>query len=621
MVQRGGHIARVRAGLLRAARDPEARAALPGKVRRAVARRVDQRRYGRLRTPLSAVSLPDGPITRPDVHVAVILDDFSELALRYEWAQVRVQPERWEEQLSETPVALLFVESAWNGNAGAWRTTMTGPQAPAPELRDLVAWCRDRGIPTVFWNKEDPPNYARFIATARLFDHVFTVDADRLPDYRHDLGHDRVALLPFGAQPRIHRPVLHGPGRVRPVAFAGTYFTDKHDERRRQMDFVLGPAVDRGLEIYSRMVGQDRRYQFPARYRRAIVGSLPYERMIAAYTHYRVFLNVNSVTESPTMCARRLFELSAAQTPVVSGPAASIPAFFGDTVRVVTDEEETSRELGALLAHAEYRDRIGLRAHRRVFDEHLYEHRVDTVLRAVGIPSSPPDRSISTVVPTMRPGQVDHVLHFLAHQSHRDLELVLVTHGFAVGEGEVRARARDLGLGQVIIREAAADLTLGACMNLGVEAASGRYVAKMDDDNVYAEHYLTDLVRAFAYTDAEVVGKWAHYAHLTAMGATLLRFPEAEHRFVDLVQGGTLLVPRESAARLRFEDLPRRVDTTFLDKVRRAGGRVYSTDRFNFVSMRAGSPDGHTWPITDLELLNRKGRLVFYGDPTEHVTV
>jgi hypothetical protein len=158
-------------------------------------------------------------------------------------------------------------------------------------------------------------------------------------------------------------------------------------------------------------------------------------------------------------------------------------------------------------------------------------------------------------------------------------------------------------------------------MNAGVEAASGRFVAKMDDDNHYAEHFVRDLVRAFDYSEASVVGKWAHYAHLRSTGATLLRFPDAEHRYVDLVQGGTIVVPRDLARQVRFEDLPRRVDTTFLEKVRREGGRVYAADRFNFVSMRAASPDGHTWPVSDLELLARRGSLVFHGDPVDHVTV
>ena len=616
-------LARARTAAVRAARDPQARGALPRKLRSEVERRLPRVRTTRLRVELPRADVPTGPVARPGVAAAVILDDFSRLALGYEWIQVCVTPQDWRDQLALTPVDLLFVESAWNGNGGTWRLAMTTEGGPSEQLRGLVEHCRANGIPTVFWNKEDPPNYDVFVETARLFDHVFTVDATRIPDYQRDLGHTRIGLLPFGAQPRIHTPVRHGAGRTREVAFAGTYFADKHDERRAQMEYVLEPALPLGLEVFSRLAGRDSRYQFPRRYAGALVGSLPYRRMLGAYTTYKVFLNVNSVVESPTMCARRLFELSAAQTPVLSGPAASIEPFFGDTVRVTHSAEETERELRALLQHEDYRDRLALRAHRRVLDEHTYRHRVDAVLAAVGFETPARDVSISAVVPTMRPDQVSHVMRFVAAQAHRDVELVLVTHGFELDRDKARVQAEEAGLApdRLVLVSMERSETLGALMNAGVEAASGRYVAKMDDDNVYTEHYLRDLVRAFDYTDAAVVGKWAHYAHLTATGATLLRFPDAEHRYVDLVQGGTLLLERDLAARLRFEELPRRVDTTFLDKVRSEGGRVYSTDRFNFVSVRASTPDGHTWPISDVELLSRRGVLAFHGDPTEHVTV
>ncbi|MDV3219807.1 glycosyltransferase [Intrasporangium sp.] len=603
--------------------DSRARGDLPRKLRKELHRRVPALRPKiRLRTSLPHVVLPTGPIVRPEIRAAVILDPFSSLALRYEWDQVDVLPDAWRDQLTSPRLPdLLFVESAWNGNDGAWRLAMTSTEPIRDELLELVEWCRGQGVPTVFWNKEDPPNYERFIETARWFDHVFTVDADRLPDYRRDLGHDRVGLLPFAAQPRLHNPVLRDRGREHDVAFAGTYFADKHEQRRAQMDTIVRPALEHGLHIYSRMALEDERYQFPPEYRSSVVGSLPYERMLAAYTSYKVFLNVNSVTTSPTMCARRLFELSAAQTPVLSGPAASIEPFFGDTITVARDAEEARSALSVLLRHAEYRDRIGLRAHRRVFDEHLYRHRVSAVLESVGHPASDVDQSITAVVPTMRPDRLDSVLDYIAEQSHGDVELVLVTHGFEADPADVARRAADRGMPVPVLRSADASITLGACMNLGVEAASGRYVAKMDDDNVYAAHYLRDLVRAFEYTEAVVVGKWAHYAHLSASGATLLRFPDAEHRYVSLVQGGTILVPREVAAKERFEDLPRRVDTTFLEKIQRAGGKVYSADRFNFVSMRSATTDGHTWPITDMELLARRSELAFYGDATTHVTV
>lgn len=552
--------------------------------------------------------------------VAAILDPFSELAFRYEWDQLSFGPDDWAAVLGSRRPDLLFVESAWQGSGGRWRLHMTRDDRPSDDLRALVAWCRAEGIPTVFWNKEDPPNYGRFLETARLFDQVFTVDADRIPDYQRDLGHDRIDLLPFAAQPRIHNPVRRLPGRPYAVAFAGTWFAQKHPERRTQMEHVLGPALEHGLHIWSRMQRGDRRYRFPRPYRRHVVGSLPYERMLAAYTAYRVFLNVNSVTDSLTMCSRRLFELSAAQTAVVSAPAASIVPLFGDTVELVEDAHETRRALTLLLEDDEHRDRLALRAHRRVFDEHLVTHRVDAVLRSVGVvaASSTTDRTVSAVVPTIRPEQLDHVLHMVGRQSHRALELVLVTHGFAADEDDVRRRAAAAGVPALTVVAAPQSLTLGACLNLGVEAAAGELVAKMDDDNLYGPHYLTDLVRALDYSGADVAGKWAHLVHLESSGATLLRFEHAEHRFVAQVQGGTILTRRALAQRIPFADLPRRVDTTFLAEVRRAGLTVYAADRFNFVSVRRADAGSHTWPISDREIMARSSRLLFHGDPAAH---
>ncbi|HEY9565913.1 MAG TPA: glycosyltransferase, partial [Nocardioides sp.] len=425
----------------------------------------------RLRRPRPpAYPVPEPAPTR-SLEVAVILDPFSEMALRYEWQQITFGPENWRAVLGARRPAMLFVESAWNGNNGAWRLHMTKEKRPSAELRALVEWCRAEGIPTVFWNKEDPPNYDVFIETAKLFDQVFTVDADRIPVYHQDLGHDRVALLPFAAQPRLHNPVRRMKGPMHEVAFAGTWFAEKHPERRQQMEYLLKPALERDLHIWSRMQKGDKRYRFPKPYKKHVVGSLPYEKMLSAYTAYKVFLNVNSVTGSPSMGSRRLFELSACQTAVLSAPAASIKPFFGDDIEVVSNEEEARAALDVLLGQDEYRDRQALRAHRRVFDEHLYTHRVDSVLRSVGLaaPQSPQAgsrgavKSVSCVVPTMRPEQLDHVIDTMARQSHGPVQLVLVTHGFEA-PADLVARAAEKGVEDVVVQYADSSLNLGALM-------------------------------------------------------------------------------------------------------------------------------------------------------------
>ncbi|PJI94260.1 glycosyl transferase family 2 [Luteimicrobium subarcticum] len=272
----------------------------------------------------------------------------------------------------------------------------------------------------------------------------------------------------------------------------------------------------------------------------------------------------------------------------------------------------------ALARHAELRDRYAQPALRRAHTDLSGAAAARTLLRAAGLPSG--DRSVSAVVPTMRPEQIDHVLDLVARQAHERVQLVLVAHGFEPA-ADLRARASDRGVSDLVVLTADRSQNLGTLMNRGVDAADGHFVAKMDDDNFYGRHYLGDLVRTFDWTGAAVAGKWAHYAYLQSAGATFLRFPAAEHRFTRLVQGGTLVMPRDVAVSVRFEDLPRRVDTTFLDKVAATGGTVYSADRYNFVSVRSTSTAGHTWKITDSELLALASGEPFFGEPWTHAEV
>lgn len=573
----------------------------------------DTGRFSKIDLP--RVELTAGPRARPDLSVAVILDTFSSLAFRYEWYQIEPTPKNWRELLEDDRPDLLFVESAWWGNDSKWAGAMSRPTSPSRPLRELVSWCKANGIPTVFWNKEDPPNFDKFIGTARLFDYVFTVDADCLPRYRQLLGHDRVALLPFAAQPRIHNPMAVPGGRQYDVVYAGTYHAAKYPERREQMELILGPAREFGLHIFSRMMG-DTRYAYPPQYADFIVGSLDYEQMLAAYKAYKVFLNVNTVTESETMCARRVFELSACATPVVSGFSAALEKQLNGLVSISRQAEDTTTALKELLSDSEFRDRRGHLAMRAVFAKHTYSHRVSDVLSAVGLPDMKTPDSVSIVLATNRPHQLDHAIAQVARQKHSPLQLVLVTHGFQ--REDIPRLAREAGLEDVEVRSADRSMTLGACLNIGIEAADGKFIAKMDDDNLYGADYLSDLMFSFAFAGAQIVGKGAHHVFLENSGRTLLRFDHLEHTRTRFIQGGTILGTRDALAALRFADIPRGVDTDLLKRARKRQLGIYSADRFNFVSVRSGRPDEHTWKIED-EDLERTGKVAIEGPPDDRI--
>ncbi|WP_347693772.1 glycosyltransferase [Arthrobacter sp. Bz4] len=562
------------------------------------------------------------------MNVGVILDEFSSLALNYEWNSIVLKRETWRQQLTSQKIDFIFVESAWSGNSGNWKYQLTGTSGPKSDFLEMIRWCRAQQIKTVIWNKEDPPHYEDFLPAAREFDFVFTSDSNMIPRYVEDLGHQRVFPFSFAAQPRVHNPVRPSTGwHEREVAFAGMYFAHKFPERREQMDMLLQGAVSAlkgqkaDLEIFARSAGKDQRYRFPDGLSEHVVGSLPYVQMLTAYKAYKLFLNVNSVVDSPSMCARRVFEINASGTTVLSAPSAAISLLFNqDEVPTVSSKDSAVVMTKALLESPELSERMVHKTQRKIWDRHTYAHRVESVIEQVLPDKVLPVRlpSISVLASTVRPNQVEQLMRTVAEQDGVSVQLILMTHGFELGRGEFDRLSRLYGLKNGILLNASRLVSLGQCLNECVAVADGDVLAKMDDDDFYGKNYLKDQVNALMFSQADVVGKQAHYMYLEDRNATILRYAGLEHRFTDFVMGPTLTARREAFVQFPFRDLAAGEDTRFLSDARSGGASVYSADRFNFFQQRGSQ--NHTWQISSNELL-ASGRVVLFGRPDQHVTV
>jgi len=141
------------------------------------------------------------------------------------------------------------------------------------------------------------------------------------------------------------------------------------------------------------------------------------------------------------------------------------------------------------------------------------------------------------------------------------------------------------------------------------------YIAKMDDDDLYGDHYLFESLAAADYARAEVVGKHAHYLHLTGPDLTVLRFADWEHRYTTFVSGPTLVARADLAREVTFPETTTGEDTGFLNDCARAGARIYSASRFGFVQRR-GTTFGHTWDISNAEVL-ATSTISHWGPPHE----
>lgn len=567
------------------------------------------------------ITMPDGNPARSDLIVASILDPFSEVAFSLEWSNVALDPERWREQLDAARPHLLFVESAWEGNSGAWKYHLVGQSAPRPAVVDLITYCQDQGIPTVFWSKEDPPHFDEFLDTAKLFDYIFTTDAECVERYREACGHERIYTLPFAAHPRIHNPARPGKvDRERQIAFGGMYFRHKFPERREQMDYLLPAASEFDLDIYSRQLGGDSNYQFPEPYNEYVRGALAYPEMLTAYHAYKVFLNVNSVVTSPSMCARRIFEITACGGAVVSPENEAINHFFQpDELSTVTDLETTRTALKALLRSPHHRDKMVHRAQRAIWEKHTYTHRVNTVLDALGFRTSQMHQAVSIMVSTIRPENLDLILENVERQDIDEIQLCLMCHGFDIDEDNFRARAAEHGITDLKILRADRDVSLGECLNQLVAASDGKILTKMDDDDYYGQNYLKDLVHALKFSGAELVGKGATYFHFERDQSVVISYKTFEHRYCNFIRGATLTGGRDVFEANPFESRSVSEDSHFLQSVMQSGGQLYASDRFNYFVRRVADKSQHTWKIDD-ERLFASGELVMYGNPVAHVT-
>jgi spore maturation protein CgeB len=257
-------------------------------------------------------------------NLMVIMDEFSTTALSAD-ANPCVQHQKTGRCfLMNIVIDMLVVESAWEGNNGAWHHKVGWySEEEIADLKRLVEACRDQNIPTVFYNKEDPVHFNRFSKTSALFDHVFTTDEGCITKYEA-LEHSSIQSvdwIQFAAQPDVHHPYDVMLSDRNDIAFAGTYYAGKYPERCEKMDMLFDASTDHGLVIYDRQSdgGNPNMYSQNDLLLIYVVNS-NIKRCLQKHREHRIFLNVNSVEDSLTMAARRIFEIPASGACLVSGP-------------------------------------------------------------------------------------------------------------------------------------------------------------------------------------------------------------------------------------------------------------------------------------------------------------
>lgn len=424
-------------------------------------------------------------------YVIGIMDEFTTGCFEHDVNLIQPRPDNWYALAEKYPPAFFFIESAWKGNFGSWQYRVANyANKPGQEIAQICQYAREKGIPTVFWNKEDPVHHDKFMCSAKLVDYIFTTDANMKTSYKSKTGNHNVHELPFAAQPAIHKPAPLA-GRKQRACFAGSWYGERHAERGQAMRWLLQAANAYGLDIYDRNHGTGI-FPFPEVYRAAIKGSLPYKELCAEYSRYRVFLNVNSVTESPTMFSRRVFELLACGTPVVSTYAKGIENLFdSNAVWLVNNQEEADEALRILMTDdAEWRRR-SLAGIREVFAKHTYAHRLNEIFGALGLAERiPTDPTMLLVAEVKTLTELESLDRFAYEQSYDAFRVVVeCPHEVSTLAGEFSSKLVLLQPGEKVSW-------------LRLNAAGSPVAGWLSGHCHYGKHYLRDLANAILYEPA-----------------------------------------------------------------------------------------------------------------------
>ena len=318
-----------------------------------------------------------------DLVIACILDEFTTECLSHEVNLVKLTQEAWQRQLEEERPDFLLVESCWRGNDDNWGTLTKG-SGGRKKLNELLRYCERHNIPSVFWNKEDPTHYEKFGPIAQLFDLAITTDINMVQRYKADFRID-VHALSFGAQPKIHNPtpVI---ARLTKAVFAGSYYSDK-PKRCSDFEEIMGQVEQSGLpyDIFDRNYRRNiDKFVFPRHYQHNIVGNLPPDEAWKAHKGYKYQININSVQDSATMFARRVYESLASGTPVISNDSVGVRQLFGD-VAIMAGEQSIAEQLRTLEASPTAYQDLARRGVRAVMREHTYGHRIQALCRLLGM--------------------------------------------------------------------------------------------------------------------------------------------------------------------------------------------------------------------------------------------
>lgn len=392
----------------------------------------------------------------------------------------------------ELKLDILIIATTWRGIDNSWSGMGNpGNTSIRNQIDKIITFFRRGETKIVFYSKEDPTNYERFVDIAKKCDYIFTTAKEKVNDYINDCSNKNVFVLEFGVNPVYNNPIgltadYQG---INGAIFAGSWY-EKYPNRikdtRKIFDGVI--ASEKELKVIDRNYDKNlRNHLFPLEYLQYVSPSINHAKLQKVMKLFPWSINLNSVQSSETMFANRVYELQAMGNLILSNYSVGINNLFPNIFII-----QNSNEVKRIMNHLSEKDQYAHQMYgvRKVMDKHTTFHRLNTLFNKIGFKENVlPQRKVAVVVSNLDDNS--HIENF-NRQSYEYKKL--------------------------ITKE-----------ELDKSYSSFDYVTFFNRDYEYGEYYLEDLVNGFKYTNSSFITKDSYYD-----GGN--KITGIEHNFVDRVK-------------------------------------------------------------------------------------
>jgi hypothetical protein len=276
------------------------------------------------------------------------------------------------------------------------------------------------------------------------------------------------------------------------------------------------------------------------------------------------------------MFSRRVFELLACGTAVVSTESVGVEQTLGDEVSMVETQAEATEALTKLQDDDYWRE-LTQQGRRKVVGEHTYRHRLAEVANTLGfnVTAYPGEEiaALALVDDVDQARKFRAVVSSIAAQETRPAELLIGSHTSVAGDlQELSTNGSEI---RVRVVQQDPKTTRSQRYRELASLAESPWLAVLHPAHTYGEHHLTDLILTTRFTDADVIGNASF--ETTAGSGAIDR--SLEHRFVESVHPHSVLVKR---ALIEERGWPDDASGALLSDWFRQGVRIYSADAGNF---------------------------------------